>query len=52
MNSDDRNFNKGAKVHDQIQKLSEIAKKIGGIKKYEAIDYVAGIKIVDIDRAS
>jgi hypothetical protein len=40
------------KVHDQIQKLNSIVKKIGGIKKYRAMDYVAGIKIVDIDKAS
>ena len=30
----------------------QIAKKIGAIKKYEAMEYVAGIKIVDIDKAS
>ena len=40
------------KMRTQIEKLNEITKKVGNIKKYEAIDYVAGIKIVDIDRAS
>ena len=39
-------------VHHQIKKMNEITKKIGNIKKYEAMDYVAGIKIVDIDKAS
>lgn len=52
LHPDDRNHKKIVKVHDQIQKLNTIVKKIGGIKKYRAMDYVAGIKIVDIDRAS
>jgi PAS domain S-box-containing protein len=46
------NHEKIVKIHHQIQKLNEIVKKVGGIKKYEAMDYVAGIKIVDIDKAS
>ena len=45
-------FPKLLKVHDQINKMNAIAKKIGNIKKYEAMDYVAGVKIVDIDKAS
>ena len=49
---DDSIFPKLLKVHDQINKMNEIAKKIGNIKKYEAMDYVAGVKIVDIDKAS
>ena len=40
------------KMRAQIEKLNEITEKVGNIKKYEAIDYVAGIKIVDIDKAS
>jgi PAS domain S-box-containing protein len=48
----DDNFQKAARIRDQIKKLNEIAKKIGGIRKYEAMDYVGGIKIVDIDKAS
>ena len=48
----DKNYQKIMKVHSQIQVLNSIAKKIGGIKKYESMDYVAGIKIVDIDKAS
>ncbi len=52
LHPDDRNQKKIVKVHDQIQKLNAIVKKIGGIKKYRAMDYVAGIKIVDIDKAS
>ena len=50
--ADDSVFPKLLKVHDQINKMNEIAKKISNIKKYEAMDYVAGVKIVDIDKAS
>jgi len=46
------NHDKIVKIHHQIQKLNEIVKKVGGINKYEPMDYVAGIKIVDIDKAS
>jgi signal transduction histidine kinase len=49
---DDKNHQKIMKVHNQIQKLNAIVKKIGHVRKYEAMDYVAGIKIVDIDKAS
>jgi len=52
IDSDDRLYASISKVQDQIHKLNDIARKVGNIKKYEAIDYVAGIKIVDIDRAS
>ena len=45
-------FLKVQKVHDQMKKMNEIAQKIGNINKYEAMDYVAGIRIVDIDKAS
>ena len=46
------NHNKLEKVQKQIEKLNEITKKIASVKKYEVIDYVAGIRIVDIDNAS
>ena len=46
------NLQKVVRIRDQINKLNEIAKKIGAIKKYKAMDYVGGIKIVDIDKAS
>lgn len=39
-------------VQNQINKMTKITKKISNIRKYAAMDYVAGIKIVDIDRAS
>jgi PAS domain S-box-containing protein len=52
LDSDGIVFPKVQKVYDQMKKLNEIAQKIGNIKKYEAMDYVAGVKIVDIDKSS
>ncbi|MDY7035000.1 MAG: PAS domain-containing protein [Thermodesulfobacteriota bacterium] len=52
LNSDDRNYQKIVKAYNQIKELNEISKKISEIKKYKAIDYVGGIRIVDIDKAS
>lgn len=49
---DDSSLSKLLKVRRQIDKMNEIAKKISNIQKYEAMDYVAGVKIVDIDKAS
>ncbi|UCH21962.1 MAG: PAS domain S-box protein [Deltaproteobacteria bacterium] len=49
---DDPQYQKIMIINNQIQKMNEITEKIGKIKKYEAMDYVAGIKIVDIDKAS
>lgn len=48
----DPNYQKIVKVHNQIKKVNEIAKKVSGIKKYKSMDYVDGVKIVDIDKAS
>jgi len=52
MSSKDPNYEKALRIHQQVERISEIAKKIGNIKKYEPMDYVAGIKIVDIDKTS
>ena len=49
---DDMVYEKIQMVQHQIGKMNALIKKIGNIKKYKAMDYVAGIKIVDIDRAS
>lgn len=49
---DDPILQKIMTINDQIQKMNDITDKIGNIKKYEAMEYVAGIKIVDIDKAS
>lgn len=52
IDTSDRLYDSIVKMRAQIQKLNDITEKVGNIKKYEAIDYVAGVKIVDIDRAS
>ncbi len=45
-------YAKIARVQEQIRKMNTITQKISNIKKYEAMEYVAGVKIVDIDKAS
>ncbi len=40
------------RIHGQIQKMNEIALKIRGVHRYEAVDYAGGLKIVDLDKAS
>lgn len=52
MEPTDRFYASVQKAHAQIMKLNQITNKIGNIKKYAAVDYVAGVKIVDIDQAS
>ena len=52
LNADDKIRTKIVTINQQIKKLNDITKKIGNIKKYKAMEYVAGIKIVDIDKAS
>ena len=52
LQKDNRFYPKIVKVHNQIKKMNDITDKLGRIKKYESMDYVAGIKIVDIEKAS
>ncbi|MDY6879530.1 MAG: PAS domain-containing protein [Desulfatiglans sp.] len=40
------------KINRQIQNLNRIAGKIKSIKRYETMDYLGAIKIIDIDKAS
>jgi hypothetical protein len=49
---EERHFEKMRRLQEQVKKLNEIAKKIGSVRKYKAMDYVAGVRIVDIDQAS
>ena len=39
-------------IKGQIAKLGKITKKITQITKYETVDYIKGVKIIDIDKAS
>ena len=52
LSPDSQEFESIQKLQDQIIKLNDIAKKIREIHRYEAMDYVGGIKIVDLDNAS
>jgi signal transduction histidine kinase len=52
MSPDDSIYDSVMRIYDQIQKLNNITKKIREIQKYEAMDYVCGERIVDIDKAS
>ena len=40
------------RIQTQIERLNDIAAKIRGVHRYEAMDYVGGVKIVDLDKAS
>jgi PAS domain S-box-containing protein len=50
--SDDENFSKVVMMQSQVNRMTELTKKIANVKKYVAMDYVAGVRIVDIDKAS
>jgi PAS domain S-box-containing protein len=52
LNSADPNYEKMVRIYQQIERINELAKKIVNIKKYDPMDYVAGVKIVDIDKTS
>jgi C4-dicarboxylate-specific signal transduction histidine kinase len=52
LRQDSQIYGKIVNVHNQIKKMNDITDKLSRIKKYEAMDYVAGIKIVDIEKAS
>jgi PAS domain S-box-containing protein len=49
---DDSHSRKLEMVRNQLVKLNEIAEKIRGIEKYVTMEYVGGLKIVDIDRSA
>jgi PAS domain S-box-containing protein len=40
------------RIQVQIHNLNDVATKIRRIHRYEAMDYVGGVKIVDLDKAS
>lgn len=45
-------YEKVRELSDQIRVLNDISLKISQIRKYESMEYVAGTRIVDIDKAS
>jgi two-component system cell cycle sensor histidine kinase/response regulator CckA len=52
LSPEDSLYEKMVRIHLQIERINEITKKIVNIKKYESMDYVAGMRIVDIDKTS
>ncbi len=40
------------RVHDQVERLAVITKKLNNITRYEVQDYLNGIKIIDLENAS
>jgi PAS domain S-box-containing protein len=52
LSPEDPLYDKVMRMHLQIERIHEAVMKIGNIKRYEAMDYVAGIRIVDIDKTS
>ncbi|MFW5721943.1 MAG: PAS domain-containing protein [Desulfohalobiaceae bacterium] len=52
MEKDDARYAKIQRIDEQVKEMNAIARKISGISRYEATDYVWGLKIVDIDKAS
>jgi C4-dicarboxylate-specific signal transduction histidine kinase len=44
-------FDRMIKVQQQVNRMIAITRKIAAIKRYESMDYVAGVKIVDIEKS-
>ena len=39
-------------IKQQVDRMAEITRKLNNITRYEACDYIRGVKIIDIDKAS
>ncbi len=39
-------------IKQQVDRMAEITRKLHNITRYEACDYIRGVKIIDIDKAS
>ena len=39
-------------IKQQVDRMAEITRKLNSITRYEACDYISGVKIIDIDKAS
>ena len=49
---DPAGFDKLVRIQKQLSRVIEITRKIASIQTYESVEYVAGVKIVDIEKAS
>jgi len=45
-------FDKLVRIQKQLSRVIEITRKIASIQTYESVEYVAGVRIVDIEKAS
>jgi PAS domain S-box-containing protein len=52
MRVDPPGFDKLVRIQQQLSRVIGITRKIASIKSYEPVEYVAGVKIVDIEKAS
>ncbi len=49
---DDPNYDKVAKIMEQVQRMGDITKKLMKVTRYKTRHYVDGTRIIDIDKAS
>ena len=40
------------KIQEQVDRMEEVTKKLMGVKTYQTKEYIEGIKVIDIDKAS
>ena len=45
-------FEKLVRIQQQLGRVIEITRQVAGIRSYASVEYVAGVKIVDIEKAS
>lgn len=40
------------KIQQQVDRMEEVTQKLMGVKTYQTKEYIEGIKVIDIDKAS
>jgi len=40
------------KIQEQVDRMEEVTQKLMGVKTYQTKEYIEGIKVIDIDKAS
>jgi signal transduction histidine kinase len=40
------------KIQEQVDRMEKVTRKLMGVKTYQTKEYIEGIKIIDIDKAS
>jgi len=49
---EDPNYEKAEKIYKEVERMSDIAKKISAISSYKVKKYVGKTRIIDIDKAA